>query len=415
MIKRLSLLAFVEYAIIAIVFTAITVSSDDAAPIPEAEAEVNAWFEANVKPLADRKGTLNADLEAAEATPKTIKVRADGSGEFKTITDAVKSIPAKNAQRVIVDIGPGTYTEKITVEKDKPFVSFVGNTQLEVLQDKEMTVIVAQARGNAEDTGFSFVHCSVAGKAKGAYLGRAWMPAPKAVFAYSTISEVICPEGWSNNEHPEREPEIFFGEFKNSGPGAAADGRVKFAKQLTEAEVKPFISLSYIEGSKWLLPPPKLKIVVARNRALFTPSDLACCQEPVSRVGWARLVLHLAGAGSVFAAPTGTNRERRRGVTPSGKCRSHRLRRDRRKTSGGAYAPFANEGPRLAPLLRSPETRTEREEAPQDDGGATEEEVRSTQVAGNGRGKGGTALVVVAHALALAGKMGKEGKNECCR
>ncbi|KDP39969.1 hypothetical protein JCGZ_03500 [Jatropha curcas] len=319
--------------------------------MPEAEAEVNAWFEANVKPLADRKGTLNADLEAAEATPKTITVRADGSGEFKTITDAVKSIPAKNAQRVIVDIGPGTYTEKITVEKDKPFVSFVGvpektiiefagtaheygtvysatlqvesdffvgsglvikntapapdgkrpgaqavafriagsmssfyncrfigfqdticddkgfhffkdcyvegtvdfifgsgksiylNTQLEVLQDKEMTVIVAQARGNAEDTGFSFVHCSVAGKAKGAYLGRAWMPAPKAVFAYSTISEVICPEGWSNNEHPEREPEIFFGEFKNSGPGAAADGRVKFAKQLTEAEVKPFISL----------------------------------------------------------------------------------------------------------------------------------------------------------------------------
>ncbi|XP_037492130.1 pectinesterase PPME1-like [Jatropha curcas] len=366
MIKHLSLLAFVEYAIIAIVFTAITVSSDDAAPIPEAEAEVNAWFEANVKPLADRKGTLNADLEAAEATPKTITVRADGSGEFKTITDAVKSIPAKNAQRVIVDIGPGTYTEKITIEKDKPFVSFVGvpektiiefagtahefgtvysatlqvesdffvgsglvikntapppdgvrpgaqavafriagsmssfynckfigfqdticddkgfhfwkdcyvegtvdfifgsgksiylNTQLEVIQDKDMTVIVAQARGNAEDTGFSFVHCSITGKAKGAFLGRAWMPAPKAIFAYSTISEVICPEGWSNNEHPEREPEIFFGEFKNSGPGAAADGRVKFAKQLTEAEVKPFISLSYIEGSKWLLPPPKL-------------------------------------------------------------------------------------------------------------------------------------------------------------
>ncbi|XP_037492131.1 pectinesterase PPME1 [Jatropha curcas] len=361
MIKRLSLLAFVEYAIIAIVFTATTVTSDDAAPIPEAEAEVNAWFEANVKPLADRKGTLNADLES-----KRLRFSYQGSGEFKTITDAVKSIPAKNAQRVIVDIGPGTYTEKITIEKDKPFVSFVGvpektiiefagtahefgtvysatlqvesdffvgsglvikntapppdgvrpgaqavafriagsmssfynckfigfqdticddkgfhfwkdcyvegtvdfifgsgksiylNTQLEVIQDKDMTVIVAQARGNAEDTGFSFVHCSITGKAKGAFLGRAWMPAPKAIFAYSTISEVICPEGWSNNEHPEREPEIFFGEFKNSGPGAAADGRVKFAKQLTEAEVKPFISLSYIEGSKWLLPPPKL-------------------------------------------------------------------------------------------------------------------------------------------------------------
>ncbi|XP_037492272.1 LOW QUALITY PROTEIN: pectinesterase PPME1 [Jatropha curcas] len=172
MIKRLSLLAFVVYAIIAIVFTAITVSSDDAAPIPEAEAEVNAWFEANVKPLADRKGTLNADLEAAEATPKTIKV--------------------------------------IKVFNNCRFIGF---------QDTIM----------GDDKGFHF------------FL--------KDSYVEGTLN-FIFGSG--------KESFLEFGEFKNSGPGAAADGRVKFAKQLTEAEVKPFISLSYIEGSKWLLPPPKL-------------------------------------------------------------------------------------------------------------------------------------------------------------
>ncbi|XP_037496603.1 uncharacterized protein LOC119371113 [Jatropha curcas] len=129
------------------------------------------------------------------------------------------------------------------------------------------------------------------------------------------------------------------------------------------------------------------EIKYTRNQVLFTPSDSICCQKPVS-VGCVRLVLHLAGASLVVAVLTGTNRERRRRVTPLGKCWSRRLRRNRRKTSGGAAAPFANEGPRLAWLLRSPETRTERGEALQNDGGAMEEEVRSAQVAGNGNGRG---------------------------
>lgn len=51
---------------------------------------------------------------------------------------------------------------------------------------------------------------------------------------------------------------VFFGEYKNTGPGADPAGRVKFAKQLTEAEAKPFLSLGYIKGSSWLLPPPKV-------------------------------------------------------------------------------------------------------------------------------------------------------------
>ncbi|KAJ9140059.1 hypothetical protein P3X46_030746 [Hevea brasiliensis] len=366
MAKQLSFIALAQYTILAIVLAATTVSADDATPIPDTPDGIQAWFDANVKPLADRAGTLEKALEAAEATPKTIKVRQDGSGEFKTITDAVKSIPKGNKERVIVDIGPGIYPEKVTIEVEKPFITFLGppekatlafggtaaeygtvysatlqvdsdffvasnliiqntaprpegtragqqavaltiggtmaafynvkmlgfqdtlcdykgfhffkdcyiegtvdfifgrgksiylQTEIRVLADQDQTIVTAQARETeTQDVGFSFVHCSITGKGTGAFLGRAWMPMPRVVFAYTSMVEVINPEGWSNNHHPEREAKVFFGEYKNTGPGAAPAERVKFAKQLTEEEVKPFLSLGFIKGTSWLLPPPK--------------------------------------------------------------------------------------------------------------------------------------------------------------
>ncbi|KAJ6748273.1 PECTINESTERASE 63-RELATED [Salix purpurea] len=73
------------------------------------------------------RATLDPALEAAEAKPRTIKVRQDGSGDYRTLTDAVESIPSGNTQRVIVDIAAGVYIEKIKIEKDKPFVTFKGS------------------------------------------------------------------------------------------------------------------------------------------------------------------------------------------------------------------------------------------------------------------------------------------------
>jgi len=50
----------------------------------------------------------------------------------------------------------------------------------------------------------------------------------------------------------------YFGEYKNTGPRSDPKGRASVGKQLSEAEVKPFITLGMIQGSKWLLPPPKV-------------------------------------------------------------------------------------------------------------------------------------------------------------
>ncbi|CAK7336896.1 unnamed protein product [Dovyalis caffra] len=359
----ISKVTFIAAAILLLVSA--TLGSNDRSPIPGDPSSLNSWFQANVKPYAKREGTLDPSLETAEAKPRTIKVRKDGNGDFKTLTDAVKSIPLGNTQRVIVDIGAGVYNEKIQIEKQKPFVTFKGSasstptltfagtarvfgtvysatlqvdsdyfvasniiiknsaprpsgklkeeqavalriggdkaafyncrligfqdtlcddkgrhffkncyiegtvdfifgsgrslylgTEINVLADQGLAVITAQARYREDDSGFSFVHCKVNGIGKGAFLGRAWTERPRVVFAFTTMSSVVNPAGWSDNLHPERDRMVSFGEYKCKGPGSNPSSRVKFSKQLTPQQANAFISLAYIEGSKWLLPPP---------------------------------------------------------------------------------------------------------------------------------------------------------------
>ncbi|KAI5346751.1 hypothetical protein L3X38_014630 [Prunus dulcis] len=286
--------------------------------LPADHSQVNTWFNNNVKPYTARHGTLLSTLATAEASQKVIKVNKDGSGQFKTST----SIPVGNTKRVIVYIG-GVYNEKITIPQNKPFVTFYGspttmpiltfavtaqkygtvdsatliaesdyfvaaitlllrweksgrtgvgiegvggkslylNIELHVLGNNEMTVITAQARDSAsEDTGYSFVHCNITETGNGTYLGRVWRTSPRVVFAYTSMSEVITPVGWNNKNRLEHDSTVFYGEYKCSSPGSNMVGRVKYTKQLTGEQIKPFLSLGYIQGSKWLLPPPNPKL-----------------------------------------------------------------------------------------------------------------------------------------------------------
>ncbi|XP_049405922.1 pectinesterase 1-like [Solanum stenotomum] len=349
-------------------FNIIGVFSDDLVPIPADKSQLNSWFEANVKPLDARKDTLDPALVAAEANKTIIKVRTDGSGDFKTMTEAVKSIPEGNKRRVIIWIGGGNYTEKIKIERTKPFVTFYGdpknvpniifhgtakeyttvdsatviveseyfnavninfvntaprpdgksdkaqaaalrtggdkaslynckmfgfqdtfcddsgkhffkdcyiegtvdfifgngkslylNTETHVIPGDPMAMVTAHARAAENfDSGFSFVHCMITGTGNTAYLGRAWKQYSKVVFSYTDMTDVIHPEGWSDFGKKEFDSTVYYGEYKCKGAGSTLDKRVPFTKKLSDEEAKPFISLAYIEGSKWLLPPVTL-------------------------------------------------------------------------------------------------------------------------------------------------------------
>jgi PelA/Pel-15E family pectate lyase len=57
-----------------------------------------------------------------------IVVASDGSGNAKTVQEAIEKVPANNKQRVVIRLKPGTYFEQVRVPVDKPFISFVGES-----------------------------------------------------------------------------------------------------------------------------------------------------------------------------------------------------------------------------------------------------------------------------------------------
>jgi len=64
---------------------------------------------------------------SATADAKTITVAADGSGDVKTIIDAVAAVPDNSTDRTVIHIKAGTYDDgQIVVPKTKKLVTFEG-------------------------------------------------------------------------------------------------------------------------------------------------------------------------------------------------------------------------------------------------------------------------------------------------
>ncbi|XP_010252431.1 PREDICTED: putative pectinesterase 63 [Nelumbo nucifera] len=342
--------------------------------LSQGETEIDRWIQKHIQAYVARKEELREGvdtalepaLKAAEASRRVIKVRKNGAGDFRTVTEAISTIPAGNTKRTIVWIGPGVFEEKIKVNRSQPFVtffalpkdkptlvyhgtakdygtvdsasvivesdyfmavniifknsapepdgkregaqavamrisgdmaafygcSFIGfqdtlcddkgrhffkdcyiegtvdyifgngksiylNTELHSVSNRT-AFITAQARERVDDdSGYSFIHCKITGNGE-TYLGRAWKDRGRVVYAYTYMGTHVKAEGWSNFGVASRDKTVFYGEYECKGPGAATKRRVPFVKLLTKQEAEPFLSLTYIHGITWLLPPPVL-------------------------------------------------------------------------------------------------------------------------------------------------------------
>jgi len=56
-----------------------------------------------------------------------VTVAADGSGNVKTIQEAIDKVPENNSKRFVIAIRPGTYNEQIRVPANRPYISFIGS------------------------------------------------------------------------------------------------------------------------------------------------------------------------------------------------------------------------------------------------------------------------------------------------
>ncbi|RDX68429.1 putative pectinesterase/pectinesterase inhibitor, partial [Mucuna pruriens] len=86
------------------------------------------------------------------------------------------------------------------------------------------------------------------------YLARPWKAFSRAVFIENVIGDLIHPDGYIpwNPVEPNTQ-DCYFAEFANTGPGAAAQARAKFAKGLiSKEEATPFTAEPWLQASTWL-------------------------------------------------------------------------------------------------------------------------------------------------------------------
>jgi pectinesterase len=289
----------------------------------------------------------------------TIVVAADGSGEFKTVQEAVMKIPdGRRDDPVIIQIKPGTYKEPLYIQREKRFFHLVGedpkttvltydlfanmkdkdgraigtfrtpSTQIDAddftaenltfensagpvgqalalrvdgdrcvfrncrflgwqdtiflnrgrqyfddcyieghvdfifggataffnkceircLKDGYLT---AAATPDFQPFGFVFRDCRITGASPDVktYLGRPWRGYGAVTYINTEMSENVQKAGWDNWKLPEREKTARYAEYGSTGPGANADARVKWAKQLTADEAAAITPEKVLAGS----------------------------------------------------------------------------------------------------------------------------------------------------------------------
>ncbi|EPS72327.1 hypothetical protein M569_02438, partial [Genlisea aurea] len=110
--------------------------------------------------------------------------------------------------------------------------------------------ITAQGRSSsAASDGYVFKDCNVLGDGQ-VYLGRPWRSYGRVIFYNTFMSDTIVPQGWDPWSAMGREYQLTFSEYGCSGPGSSKSGRVPWANRASPEELRPFLSISYVDGNE---------------------------------------------------------------------------------------------------------------------------------------------------------------------
>lgn len=111
-----------------------------------------------------------------------------------------------------------------------------------LIHSKKNSHVTAASTNSIIPFGFVFFDCKLTADSNinKVSLGRPWSPTASVTYINCWLGSHIIPEGWNNWKNPANEATARYAEHKSSGPGANVEARVKWAKQLTDEEVKKF-------------------------------------------------------------------------------------------------------------------------------------------------------------------------------
>ncbi|KAL1547880.1 pectinesterase [Salvia divinorum] len=124
----------------------------------------------------------------------------------------------------------------------------------------QYNTVTAQSRSDPnQNTGFAIHRCSIGPRGNvtaRTFFGRPWEAYSSAVVMVSEIDGVIDPEGWSAWEPGSDAPDsIYYGEYRNDGPGSGLGGRVTwpgYRPAIEDDEAEGFSVEKFIQGSQWI-------------------------------------------------------------------------------------------------------------------------------------------------------------------
>lgn len=128
----------------------------------------------------------------------------------------------------------------------------------------QSNMITAQGRGSPYEATGTSVHRSRVLPAPDfqgvkqsftSFLGRPWQKYSRAVFMETELDGLVSPKGWAEWSGDFALDTLYYGEYMNTGDGAATAGRVNWRgfHVLKEAgEASPFTVSSFIQGEAWI-------------------------------------------------------------------------------------------------------------------------------------------------------------------
>lgn len=110
------------------------------------------------------------------------------------------------------------------------------------IHSKKNSHVTAASTNSIIPYGFVFLDCKLTADSSitKVSLGRPWSPTASVTYINCWMDKHIIREGWNNWKNPANETTARYAEYNSSGPGGNKEGRVNWAKQLTEEEAKKY-------------------------------------------------------------------------------------------------------------------------------------------------------------------------------